>query len=60
MLGVICTSTSEGQVVLLQAGSFQMALMPVVWLLSFHMWALFGHWCDGDSDANNLAQVSCP
>ena len=20
-----------------------MALVPVVWLLSFHMWALFGH-----------------
>ena len=43
MLGGICTSTSEGQVVLLQAGSCQMALVPVVWLLSFHMWALFGH-----------------
>ena len=56
----LCWFRMPGRVVLLQAGSCQMALMPVVWLLSFHMWALFGHWCDGDSDANNLAQVSCP
>ena len=48
----------------LQAGSCQMTLVSVVWLclvaLFSHVGSVWPHAGGGDSDANNLAQVSCP
>ena len=45
-------------------GSCQMTLVPVVWLclaaLFSHVGSVWPHAGGGDSDANNLAQVSCP